>query len=87
MRTVLYDFHEYFHPRELFVRIGRALVLAGIGLLALYYVTYPALTTGRGVFAAAMGLSAILLTSWRLVLGLAAEELGNQRSGDDHRYR
>jgi len=64
----LYDFHQQIHTRELFIRLGRSLALAGVVLLALYYVTYHALATGRGVFAVAMALSAIFLTSWRLLL-------------------
>jgi sugar transferase (PEP-CTERM system associated) len=66
--TGLYDFHEHIPARQLFIRLGRSLALAGIILLAIYYVTFPALTTGRGVFAAAIALSAILLASWRLLL-------------------
>ncbi|MGB3562085.1 MAG: TIGR03013 family XrtA/PEP-CTERM system glycosyltransferase [Thermoanaerobaculia bacterium] len=73
----LYDFHEHFNPRELFIRIGRSLGLASVVLLALYYVTFGALTTGRGVFAVAMVVTAVLLTSWRLLLGWLLKSSAN----------
>jgi sugar transferase (PEP-CTERM system associated) len=64
----LYDFHEHLTTREIFIRMGRSLGMAGVVLLALYYVTFGALTTGRGVFAAGMVITAVLLTLWRLFL-------------------
>ncbi|MEE9563224.1 MAG: hypothetical protein V3W50_09160, partial [Thermoanaerobaculia bacterium] len=65
----LYDFGERFQLRQLFIRIGRTLAIAATAIVVIYYVSYPALTLGRGVFALAMALSAILLTCWRLLLG------------------
>lgn len=64
----LYDFHEHITSRELFIRLGRSFALASLVLLALFYATFSALTTGRGVFLAAMVMSAVLLASWRLLL-------------------
>ena len=37
--------------------------------MVLYYVTYPALTIGRGAFAVAVPASAVLLLAWRELLG------------------
>ena len=64
----LYDSHERLGVRQLGVRLLRSFFSASILLLVVYYITYPALTTGRGVFAISISLSAVLLTTWRLGL-------------------
>ena len=63
----LYDFTNRQTAQQLMLQLGRALAFSAIGLLAVYYVL-PAVWTGRGVFAIALGIAVVQLTAWRLVL-------------------
>ncbi len=63
----LYDFSTRQSAQHLVVQLARALAFSTIGLLGVYYVL-PPVWTGRGVFAIALGIAAVLLTVWRLAL-------------------
>ncbi len=63
----LYDFSSRQSAQQLLVQLSRALAFSAIGLLGVYYV-FPAVWTGRGVFAIALMIAALLLTVWRLLL-------------------
>ncbi len=63
----LYDFSHRASAQQLIVQLSRAVASSAIGLLAVYYV-FPAVWTGRGVFAIALGIAAVILTAWRLLL-------------------
>ncbi len=63
----LYDFSLRFSVQQVVLQLSRAVVFSAIGLLAVYYV-FPPVWTGRGVFVIAMGIAAVLLTIWRLLL-------------------
>jgi sugar transferase (PEP-CTERM system associated) len=64
----LYDFDRRHGPTQLLRKLSLSLVIAAVLLLAIYYVTYPTLTTGRGVLLSALAIGAALLIVWRLFL-------------------
>ncbi len=63
----LYDFTSRQSAQQLLVQLSRALAFSAIGLLGVYYV-FPAVWTGRGVFAIALGIAGLVLAGWRLLL-------------------
>ena len=63
----LYDFSVRSTAQQVVVQLSRAVAFSAVGLLAVYYV-FPPVWTGRGVFAIALGIAAVLLTVWRLLL-------------------
>ncbi|HKV13311.1 MAG TPA: TIGR03013 family XrtA/PEP-CTERM system glycosyltransferase [Thermoanaerobaculia bacterium] len=65
----LYDFGERLSPRQLTIRLLRALSVAAVALWALYFL-FPKIVTGRGVFAIALVFSSLGVLAWRLLLRL-----------------
>jgi sugar transferase (PEP-CTERM system associated) len=65
----LYDFGERLSPRQLTIRLLRALSVAAVALWALYFL-FPKIVTGRGVFAIALIFSSVGVLVWRLLLRL-----------------
>ncbi|HSN86650.1 MAG TPA: TIGR03013 family XrtA/PEP-CTERM system glycosyltransferase [Thermoanaerobaculia bacterium] len=63
----LYDFGERLSPRQLAIRLLRALSVAAVALWALYFL-FPKIVTGRGVFAIALVFSSVGVLVWRLLL-------------------
>ncbi|HYG63922.1 MAG TPA: sugar transferase [Thermoanaerobaculia bacterium] len=63
----LYDFGERQSSRHMFIRLLRAGCLAGVGLMAVYFL-FPKFLTGRGIFAISFVVAAWGVTLWRLVL-------------------
>lgn len=64
----LYDLRERKSARRWAVELARGLAAASLVLLAVYYGTYDLLTPGRGVFVIALGLAAVVLAAWRLLI-------------------
>jgi sugar transferase (PEP-CTERM system associated) len=63
----LYDFGERLSSRQLSIRMGRALFLAGIALCALYFAV-PVVLTGRGIFVLAFLFAVAGIVCWRVLL-------------------
>ncbi len=61
----MYDFGERLDTQRFGSRLLRSFVLAFLALVVIYYLTYPALTTGRTVLAVSLIVSAVLLALWR----------------------
>ncbi len=69
----LYDFEQRQRPTQLLGKLILALTIATVLLMAIYYATYPTLTTGRGVLVLALAIGSALLIVWRLFLGWALQ--------------
>ena len=71
----LYEGPVISNRQELLVRLFQGLGITSV-ILATVYFRFPGLVIGRGVFVAAVGLVALVISSWRVVLVWATTQLG-----------